>query len=92
MYYSTLCYRLNYNDLQLNWRRHCLKGVGIENGTFISTDGVECHFRDGATGFVSFTGLANISADSLTSVMVDTTMGADLDLFNWTYAKEKGAL
>ena len=41
-----------------------MPGFILENGTFISTDGVECHFRDGATGFVSFTGLANISADS----------------------------
>ena len=67
-------------------------GFILENGTFISTDGVECHFRDGANGFVSFIGLANISADSATSVMVDTTMGANLTVFNWTFASKKGAL
>ena len=64
----------------------------LEEGTFISTDGVECHFRDGANGFVSFTGLTNVSADSATSVMVDTTMGADLTVFDWTMASERGAL
>ena len=67
-------------------------GFILENGTFISTDGVECHFRDGANGFVSFTGLANVSADSATSVMVDTTMGANLTVFDWTMASERGAL
>ena len=64
----------------------------LEEGTFISVDGVECHFRDGANGFVSFTGLANISADSATSVMIDTTVGADLTVFDWTMASERGAL
>ena len=64
----------------------------LEEGTFISVDGVECHFRDGANGFVSFTGLANVSADSATSVMVDTTMGADLTVFDWTMASKRGAL
>ena len=43
-------------------------------------------------GFVSFTGLANISADSATSVMIDTTVGADLTVFEWTMASERGAL
>ena len=42
--------------------------------------------------FVSFTGLANVSADSATSVMVDTTMGADLTVFDWTMASKRGAL
>ena len=64
----------------------------LEEGMFISTDGVELHFRDGANGFISYTGVANISTDSLTSVMVDTTAGADPTVFNWTYAHFKGAL
>ena len=64
----------------------------LEEGMFISTDGVEVHFRDGANGFVSYTGVANISSDSLTSVMVDTTVGADPTVFNWTYAHFEGAL
>jgi hypothetical protein len=64
----------------------------LEEGMFISTDGVELHFRDGANGFISYIGVANVSADSLTSVMVDTTAGADPTIFNWTYAHFKGAL
>lgn len=67
----------------------------LEEGAFLSTDGVEFHFRDFAMGFVSYDytmGNANIEADSATSVMIDATMGADTTVFNWTYAKEKGAL
>ena len=67
----------------------------LEEGTFLSTDGVEFHFRDGAKGFVSYDytmGTANISADSATSVMIDATVGADLTVFDWTMAAEKGAL
>ena len=65
----------------------------LEAGTFISTDGVEFHFRDGAIGFISYNGLVNIEADSSTSVMVDALHGgADLTVFSWTLASEKGAL
>lgn len=64
----------------------------IENGTFISTDGVDLHFRDWAQGFISYTGQSNIEADTNTSVMVDTIMGANFNKFTWTWAAERGAL
>lgn len=64
----------------------------MEYGTLISTDGVEIHFRDFAVGSVSFTGQANISADSGTAVVVDTTLGANLSVFEWTMTHSKGAL
>ena len=62
------------------------------NGTLISEDGVEVHFRDFAMGSVQFVGDANIEADSGTSVVVDTTMGADLSVFNWTMTHGAGKL
>lgn len=62
------------------------------NGTLISEDGVEVHFRDFAMGSVQFIGDTNIEADSGTSVVVDTTMGADLSVFNWTLTHTKGKL
>ena len=71
-------------------------GFTLEEGTFIASDNlVEFHFRDGALGFVSYDYTitpANISADSATSVMIDATVGADLTVFDWTMAAEKGAL
>jgi len=71
-------------------------GFTLEEGTFIASDNlVEFHFRDGALGFVSYDYTitpANISADSATSVMIDATVGADLTVFDWTLASEKGAL
>lgn len=64
----------------------------MENGTLISEDGVEIHFRDFAVGSVQFMGEANVSADSGTTVVVDTTMGADLSVFEWTMTHEAGKL
>jgi len=64
----------------------------MENGTLISEDGVEIHFRDFAVGSVQFIGDANVSADSGTAVVVDTTMGADLSVFEWTMTHEAGKL
>ena len=68
----------------------------LEKGTFISSDNlVEFHFRDFALGFVSYDYTvtpANIVADSATSVMIDATVGADLTVFDWTMASERGAL
>lgn len=64
----------------------------MENGTLISEDGVEIHFRDFAVGSVQFIGEANVSADSGTAVVVDTTMGADLSVFEWTMTHEAGKL
>ena len=63
----------------------------ITNGTFISTDSVQCHFRAGATGYVSYEGLANIQADAGTNVTVDVlNIGADKSILDWTLAKRKG--
>jgi hypothetical protein len=48
-----------------------------------------------ALGFVSYDYTvtpANIVADSATSVMIDATVGADLTVFDWTMASERGAL
>jgi len=61
-------------------------------GTLISLDGVEIHFRDYANGSVMFTGQANVSADSGTVVSVDTLVGADLDVFEWTFTHSRGKL
>lgn len=63
------------------------------NGTLISNDGSEVHFRDGASGYVEFMGLANVVADSGTSVTVEyLTDGADISTFSWTLAYKKGVL
>ena len=63
------------------------------NGTLISIDGSECHFRDEASGYVEFMGIANVVADSGTSVIVEyLTEGANISVFNWTLAAKKGAL
>ena len=63
------------------------------NGTLISNDGSEVHFRDGASGYVEFMGLANVVADSGTSVTVEyLTGGADISIFSWTLAYKKGVL
>ena len=64
----------------------------LNQGTFISTDGVELHFRDWAAGYVCYTGQANIQADTNTAVEVDSLTGANLGKFNWTYAASQGAL
>ena len=67
----------------------------FKQGTFLSTDGVEFHFRDGAMGSVQYDytmGTANIEADSATSVMINTEMGADLSVFEWTMTHAAGKL
>ena len=64
----------------------------MERGTLISEDTLEIHFRDFAVGSVQFIGDVNIESDSGTSVVVDTTMGADLSVFNWTMTHEAGKL
>lgn len=64
----------------------------MEYGTLISDDGVELHFRDGANGSVSFIGEFNVEVDSGTAVVVDTTLGATLEDFNWTMTNAEGKL
>jgi hypothetical protein len=67
----------------------------FERGTFLSTDGVEFHFRDLAVGSVQYDymmGTANIEADSATSVLIDATVGADTSVFGWTMTHEAGKL
>ena len=63
------------------------------DGTLISIDGSECHFRDGAIGYVEFAGQANTESDSGTSVVIQPlVVGADESKFEWTLAYKKGAL
>lgn len=64
----------------------------MEYGTLISDNGVELHFRDGANGSVSFIGEFNVEVDSGTAVVVDTTLGATLEDFNWTMTNAEGKL
>ena len=64
----------------------------MENGILISTDGVECHFRDGAEGSVSFEGIANVVADSGTDVTVTTLQDVVMPDFTWTFTYSKGKL
>jgi hypothetical protein len=64
----------------------------MENGILISTDGVECHFRDGAEGSVSFEGQANVSADSGTNVAVTILQNVIMPDFSWTFTYAQGAL
>jgi hypothetical protein len=64
----------------------------MENGILISTDGVECHFRDGAEGSVSFEGQANVSADSGTNVAVTILQNVAMPDFSWTFTYAQGAL
>lgn len=67
----------------------------FECGTFLSTDGVEFHFRDLAFGSVQYDymmGTANIEADSATSVLIDATIGADTSVFGWTMTSENGKI
>lgn len=62
-------------------------------GSLISTDGSEVHCRDGAMGFIQFSGGANIVLDSGTQMVVDTLhSGADLLEFDWTLTHAKGKL
>jgi hypothetical protein len=63
----------------------------LTNGTFISVDSVQCHFRAGAIGYVSYEGLANVEADAGTNVVVDIlTTGADKSVLSWTLASRLG--
>ena len=64
----------------------------MQNGLFISDDGVECHFRDGASGVVSFKGQANVSADPGTSVGVTILEDITVPDFSWTYSHSIGKL
>ena len=64
----------------------------MENGILISTDGVECHFRDGAEGSVSFEGEANVSADSGTNVAVTILQDVVMPDFSWTFTYSQGKL
>lgn len=62
-------------------------------GSLISTDGSEVHCRDGAMGFIQFSGGANIVLDSGTQMVVDTLhSGAQLMEFDWTLTHAKGKL
>ena len=64
----------------------------MENGILISTDSVECHFRDGAEGLVSFEGTANVVADSGTNVTVTLLQDVVMPDFSWTFTYAKGKL
>ena len=62
-------------------------------GSLISTDGSEVHCRDGAMGYIQFSGDANIVLDSGTQMVVDTLhSGAQLMEFDWTLTHAKGKL
>jgi len=62
-------------------------------GSLISTDGSEVHCRDGAMGYIQFSGDANIVLDSGTQMIVDTLhSGAQLMEFDWTLTHAKGKL
>lgn len=62
-------------------------------GSLISTNGSEVHCRDGAMGFIQFSGGANIELDSGTQMVVDTLhSGAQLLEFDWTLTHAKGKL
>lgn len=63
----------------------------LTNGTFISADSVQCHFRAAATGYVSYEGLANVEADAGTNVAVEQLItGADKNVLSWTLASRLG--
>ena len=66
---------------------------GMWAGSLISTDVSEVHCRDGAMGFIQFSGLANVVLDSGTEMVVDTLHGgAQLMEFDWTWAQAAGKL
>jgi len=63
----------------------------LTNGTFISADTVQCHFRAAATGYVSYEGLSNVEADAGTNVTVEQLIaGADKNVLSWTLASRLG--
>jgi hypothetical protein len=66
----------------------------MEYGTLYSSrDTAQCHFRDGAEGYISMSGMFNIEADAGTNVVVDTlVIGADETAFDWTMAYAEGKL
>jgi len=66
----------------------------MEYGTLYSTkDTAQCHFRDGAEGYISMSGMFNIEADAGTNVVVDTlVIGANEAVFDWTLSHAKGKL
>jgi len=89
------------NWIEIDGADHALELDGAEgtlvadfsltNGTFISTDSVQCHFRAAATGYVSYEGLANIEADAGTNVTVDVlNTGANRSVLSWTLASRLG--
>ena len=66
---------------------------GMWAGSLISTDVSEVHCRDGAMGYIQFSGLANVVLDSGTQMVVDTLhSGAQLMEFDWTWAEAAGKL
>lgn len=90
------------NWIEIDGSDHALEIDGAEgsliadftviNGTFISTDPVQCHFRAGAIGHVSYKGLANIQAESDTEVTVEVLdIGAETSTLEWTLAKRLNA-
>ena len=94
---------INFVSIEGSSSDHALEidgGEGDWNAPFSMTEGTlislgisEIHFRDKAVGSISFEGMVNIEADTLTNVIVDTLHGgADLTKFNWTMAHYKGAL
>lgn len=66
----------------------------MEYGTLYSTkDTTQCHFRDGAEGYISISGMFNIEAEAGTNVVVDTlVIGANEAVFDWTLSHAKGKL
>ena len=62
-------------------------------GTLLGNDTAQCHFRDGASGFISITGDYNAEADAGTNITLDTAPnGADLTNFYWTWTSVAGKL
>ena len=92
----------NYVNVEGSESDHALEidgGEGLTNepftmlrGTFVSNDGVEIHFRDFAIGSIQYSGDAMVESDSGTSVVVDTTMGADVSVFDWTMTHINGKI
>lgn len=78
--------------LELDGPEGVLTGdFSLINGTFITSDSVNCHFRDGASGYVSYEGTTNIESDLGTNVITEQlTVGANKTIFGWTLSSQLG--
>jgi hypothetical protein len=70
-----------------------LRMVRLEHYYGNDSRATTCHFRDGASGFISITGDYNAEADAGTNITLDTAPnGADLTNFYWTWTSVAGKL